>query len=100
MFPPWLDLPSVECASLAWISASPPRNISITITSQRDAESTVASTSRSGGGEAAKKLATTTSTNLQGGDQRLLLGVVVIRETSLLHHILRADEAKVEEIVS
>lgn len=102
VFPPWLDLPAVECAALAWISASPPRNISITITSQRDTETTMPSTSRGGsggGGEIGKKCIATASTSLQS-DPRLLLGVVVVRETSLLQHILRADESKVEEIVS
>lgn len=103
MFPPWLDLPAVQCAALSWISASPPRTISTTSTpaSQRDTEATTTASTSRAGGENGKKLALSSATarDLQG-DPRLLLGVVVVRETSLLQHILRADETKVEETVN
>ncbi|KAL5969583.1 E3 ubiquitin-protein ligase UBR5 [Taenia solium] len=102
VFPPWLDLPAVQCAALSWISASPPRAISATTstpTSQRDTEATTTTSTSRVGGENGKKLTLSSAAaagDLQG-DPRLLLGVVVVRETSLLQHILRADESKVEE---
>lgn len=101
VFPPWLDLPAVQCAALSWISASPPRTTpatTLTPASQRDTETTTTSSTSRASGENSKKLtlASAAARDLQG-DPRLLLGVVVVRETSLLQHILRADEAKVEE---
>nr|CDS34709.1 E3 ubiquitin protein ligase hyd [Hymenolepis microstoma] len=95
VFPPWLDLPPVQCAALAWINTS--RNSSSASSQDRKLSVSEGDTRNTGTGNASvDKKSSSVPTRLQN-DSRLLFGVVVTRETSLLQHIIRTDEVKVEE---
>uniref|UniRef100_A0A5K3FCE0 HECT domain-containing protein n=3 Tax=Mesocestoides corti TaxID=53468 RepID=A0A5K3FCE0_MESCO len=93
VFPSWLGLPPVQCAALAWISP-PARHASVPLRAQRDGDAPAPpAVSRPD----KNSVSASSSARQPHPGPRILLGVVVIAETSLLQHILRADETKVEE---
>uniref|UniRef100_A0A0R3TG05 ANK_REP_REGION domain-containing protein n=1 Tax=Rodentolepis nana TaxID=102285 RepID=A0A0R3TG05_RODNA len=95
VFPPWLDLPPVQCAALAWINTS--RNPSSVSSQDRKSSVSEGDTRNTGTGNASADKKSSSASTRPPNDSRLLFGVVVTRETSLLQHIIRTDEAKVEE---
>ncbi|VDK87272.1 unnamed protein product [Dibothriocephalus latus] len=82
VFPQWLDLPSIQCAALSWLS---PSCLSTFGDSQPAPSSGTTDANSKKNKEAKSRI------------PRILFGIIVVAETSLMQYILRAEDHKVEE---
>lgn len=82
VFPQWLDLPSIQCAALSWLS---PSCLSAFGDSQANPSPGATDSNLKKNKEAKSRI------------PRILFGVIVVSETSLMQYIVRAEDQKVEE---